>query len=581
MLAKLLNEEALQEIAGERSFDRGANYFADGNVIALEEKNGRIAAKVRGTHLYHVELWAAAEGLAFECDCPVGRDLVFCKHCVAVGLAWLDRRPQKAGASGRQTKRDLSDQQIRAHLMALDKNAVIELLMHEADCDAEFRDRLILKAAQRNGKPPDLAAFRGAIDKAIRHRGPVDYARMPEYTRKIEVVLDSLDDLLKRGHAAEVRELAERALEKTESAMEYVDDSDGLMGGILGRLEEMHLSACLVTKPDPSMLAEFLFEWEMKSHWDLFHGAAGVYEDVLGKKGLADYRKLAEAQWEKIHPLAPGEDDPERWGRRSRITHIMEILASQSGDLEALIAVKSRDLSDANCFLEIAQLYKAAGKHEAALEWAERGARTFPGNTYDGLRAFLIEEYHARSRHGEAIAIAWRSFQEQPELRMYRRLQESASRVKQWPECREKALAVLRENIARERARSPKNEWASFVPADHSPLVEIYLWEGDEETAWREAKSGGCHQTLWFRLAEVRGKDHPEDAIAVYTERLKSALRYAEPSAYRTAVEILRKIQKLTGRIGKERDFAALVQTVRVEHRLRRNLMKLLDAERW
>lgn len=453
--------------------------------------------------------------------------------------------------------------------------------MQEADCDSEFRDRLVLKAAQRNGKPPDLTAFRGAIDKAIRHRGPVDYARMPEYTRRIEVVLDSLDDLLKRGHAAEVRELTERALARMESAMEYVDDSNGFMGGILGRLEEMHLSACVVAKPDPSALAKFLFEWEITSDWDLFRGAAGVYEDVLGKKGLSEYRRLAEAMWAELRPLAPGENDPERYGRRRRITHIMETLAFQSGDLEALVSVKSRDLSDAYSFLEIAQLYKAAGKDEAALEWAERGARAFRANTDARLRAFLIEEYHRRSRHGEAIAIAWRSFQEWPELGAYQNLHKSACRAEQWPEWREKALALLREKIAKERGRSSKNEWASILSKDHSRLVEIYLWEGEEEAAWREAKTGGCHEALWFRLAEVRGKDHPEDAIAVYTEHLEPALRYAEQSAYKRAVEILSKIRNLTRRVGKERDFTTLVHTVRVQHRLRRNLMKLLDAEGW
>jgi uncharacterized Zn finger protein len=36
-----------------------------------------------------VRLWAE-DGLVFSCDCPLGLDGEFCKHCVAAGLAWLE-----------------------------------------------------------------------------------------------------------------------------------------------------------------------------------------------------------------------------------------------------------------------------------------------------------------------------------------------------------------------------------------------------------------------------------------------------------------------------------------------------------
>ncbi len=33
--------------------------------------------------------------------------------------------------------------------------------------------------------------------------------------------------------------------------MDRVDDSDGEMGGVLGRLQEVHLAACEAARPDP------------------------------------------------------------------------------------------------------------------------------------------------------------------------------------------------------------------------------------------------------------------------------------------------------------------------------------------
>jgi hypothetical protein len=219
-----------------------------------------------------------------------------------VGLAWLDRRKQNAGLPGRQTKREVCKEEIRAHLMAQDKSALVELVLNHADWDSEFHDRLALMTAEKGGKQPDLAAFRTAIDRAIRHRGFVEYGRMPQYARGIEAVVDSLENLLKHGHAEEARDLIERALQQMESAMNHVDDSDGFMGGILERLQELHLAACRAAKTDPSELAEFLFQWEVSSDWEIFLGAAQNYADVLGKAGLAQYRKLAEAEWAKVPP---------------------------------------------------------------------------------------------------------------------------------------------------------------------------------------------------------------------------------------------------------------------------------------
>jgi uncharacterized Zn finger protein len=581
MIADLLNEELLMNLAGERAFERGADYFADGHVTGLKEENSAIAARVRGKYYYRVEIWAEGEELRSECSCPVGQDGVFCKHCVAAGLAWLDRQKQEGGAIRRQTKRDITDEEIRAYLMTQDKNRLVELLISHAEWDSDFRDRLVLVRAQRGGKAPDVAAFRAAIDKAIRHRSYVEYGRMPEYARGIEAVVNSLGDLHKRGHANEARALTERALEQMESAMNDVDDSDGFMGGILEELQELHLSACRAAKPDPCAFAKFLFEWEIASDWEIFLGAAETYAEVLGKTGLTEYRKLAENEWAKVPSLTPEEKDPNRHGRRWRITRIMETLARQTGEVEALVAVKSRDLSQAFSFLDIADVYKAVGNDQAALEWAERGARAFPVNTHGRLREFLIEGYEKQGRHDEAIAIAWTSFREHPGLDAYQGLHHSALRAKQWPSWREKALALLRENIADKKMQPGKNQWGPPARTDHSRLVEIYLWERDIEEAWNEATAGGCHNALWFRLAEAREKDHPQDAIAVYTEQLKPVLQWARQSAYEQAVDILRKIRKLMVRIGKQAEFASLIESIRVQYKARRNLVKLLDAQGW
>src|SRR5258707_5731381 len=158
--ANLLNEESLLQLAGERTFERGEEYFADGHVIGLKEENGTISARVHGTYSYRVNLWAKDEDLAFQCNCPVGQDRAFCKHCVAVGLAWLERRNRKGELSDQPAKREMTHDDIRTYLMEQDKDALVRLLMHQAEWNSEFRDRLVLEMAHKGAKTPDLAIFR-------------------------------------------------------------------------------------------------------------------------------------------------------------------------------------------------------------------------------------------------------------------------------------------------------------------------------------------------------------------------------------------------------------------------------------
>src|ERR1039458_10381026 len=97
----------------------------------------------------------------------------------------------------------------------------------------------------------------------------------------------------------------------------------------LERFEQLHHSACKVLQPDPAGLAKFLLEREMASDWEVFYNGAETYADILGKSGLAAYRVLAEAEWEKIRPLSFAEERPERFGCRFRIGQIMERFADR------------------------------------------------------------------------------------------------------------------------------------------------------------------------------------------------------------------------------------------------------------
>jgi len=580
-LRTLLDRQALLRMAGTRSYERGEDYFVGGCVGSLIEHEGRISAKVFGTRQYRAKLWAEEDNLAYSCDCPIGVDGAFCKHCVAVGLAFMEQQRSGSSNAGKQSKPSLSIDDVREYLASQKKNFLVDMLMEQALEDDRLLQRLFMKAAKECPGGIDLSTYRRSIDQTVHPDEFVDYRGMYDYARNVCDVIDSVEELLKEGHAVEVIELAEHALAAVEEAMGSVDDSDGRMGGILERLQELHLEACRKARPDPEELARRLFEWELRSGWDTFHGAAETYAGVLGAKGLAVYRQLAEAEWKLVPALTSAGKDADSYGKRFRITSIMEALARLTGDVQAVVAVKERDLSSAYSYLQIAETYKQAGKHDLALEWAERGIAAFPQRPDSRLREFLAVEYHRRKRHDEAMALIWAEYSESPGLDRYRNLKSHADRIDRWPQWRERAVACLREQIAKWKKEAGRNSWGWTPRRDHSELVRIFLWEKNVEDAWLEAKEGGCSNDLWLELAAKIEKQRPGDALPIYQAQIEPTLNRKSNEAYLEAVVLLRKVRALMVLLAREAEFDAYLASVRAAHKPKRNFMKLLERTKW
>ena len=139
---------------------------------------------------------------------------------------------------------------------------------------------------------------------------------MPGYVRGIEETIDLLSGLYDEGQAVEVAGLAEYALAAAERALKHIDDSDGQMGDVIGRLEELYLDACRRAGTDPVALAQRLFKRELKSDWGVFDCAVVRYADVLGDAGLARYRALADERWGEGAATRPGEQSRSYSGTR-------------------------------------------------------------------------------------------------------------------------------------------------------------------------------------------------------------------------------------------------------------------------
>jgi uncharacterized Zn finger protein len=582
-LETLLTRDSLRNLAGDRSFQRGDDYFKRGCVKDLAIGWDRLSARVSGREAYYVDLWAEGEQLQSSCTCPLGMEGIFCKHCVAVGLTWLKNpevsAPQPSDRTSPQKPVTMND--VESFLERQEKAVLIQWMLDRARHDADWQQQLLLKVASQKTQGFNLTTFHNALRNAIEVDEFIDWNAVHDYANRINFVLDSIRDIVDYEPEAVV-ELCEMAIVMLERAFDSVDDSSGYLGAIFDDVQTLHYEACVMASPNPIALARRLFDLYINSGYGCFSGVVTGYADVLGAEGLAEYRSLAEQMWQTF-PDRTSRDKSEFNYKRSQVQSILETLAKETGDVEAIVAIKRRDLSSASTYLQIAQLYHQAGQDDRALEWAETGLKSFQGIDWQ-LWDFIVEAYHRRDRGAEAMALIWQAFEQGVSLRHYQLLKTHAGRVNEWEVWREKALAHIRSGL--ERAAEPTGRRTTGIGAyglerDRSILVEIFLWEGEDELAWQEATEGDCSKSLWLTLADRRKLTHPEEVLPIYQREVELLIQQTNNASYVSAINYLKIVRELMMKLDRQPEFHISIAQLQKTYKAKRNFIALLQKQGW
>ena len=170
------------------------------------------------------------------------------------------------------------------------------------------------------------------------------YRDVPAWAANVDAVLDTVSGLASGARAGLACELADHALDRIGQALEEIDNSDGHGMSLLECARDIHLAAVCQIKPEPIELARELFAREMADDYGIFDGAVRRYDDVLGVAGLAEYRRLASAAWEKTAPSGgrkAQQDDDDDSVDRHQVMRILDFFAERDGDVDARIALRA------------------------------------------------------------------------------------------------------------------------------------------------------------------------------------------------------------------------------------------------
>lgn len=566
-LSRVLTREKLEEQADPRSFERGVKYLHEQRVGHIRYHADRIAAPVQGKKKYQASLWPAGHALGHSCTCPVGTDGRLCKHCIALGLAWildsaLDGTKARRPVKERPDPLTMGD--VREYLDSLDKPALVRMLSELADSDDALYEKLEYRAMRSRAGSLEPKAVRAAITKATSPRRFIDWRHADDFAGRISVTAGLIRELLDTGRAADALHLTEHALHRVEDrVLGSIDDSSGCMGTVIAELQELHHDACQAARPEPVGLASRLFEWESSSDWGLFCRAAETYQDVLGDSGLAEYRRLAQAAWNRPGP------EPAFWLRLC-----METLARLSGDVDELAAVKTRTLDLPYSYLEVAEVYEEAGRREDARAWAEKGVKAFPDQVDDRLHEFLAGIYLEEKRTDDALELFWQMFAHDPDVRHFQRLGTATAPLGRWPESRRRALDFLKRLAEVPASRRSRYAESGRVIPDEA--VRILLLEDEVEAAWEMARILGCGRETRLELTGRHENAHPEEAILVYQGMAQRELETSYQPDYSLVVDLMTRTRRVMKRLGQQERFAQYVAEIRRAWRRKRNLMRLI-----
>lgn len=548
--------DALRKLAGAQAFARGNDYFAGGQVQLLAVELKRVLATVSGTEDYSVELTGRGEAMEGECSCPAFENSGFCKHMVAAALAANEAVGYAEADGGGSLSR------IRDYLKAKGVDALVEMLLEMAERDLALLRKLDMAAAATNADDKTLETrLRNALDSATSTDGFVSWREAASWAASVEDALDAIAGLASDARANIALKLAERAIDRIENAMNSIDDSGGHCGALLERARDIHLAAARTSRPCPVELAHDIFAREMQDGYDTFYRAAQRYAEVLGEDGLAEYRRLAAAAWEKLSPrVANAKEKYEYSSDYSRLTGILDFFAERDGDTDARIALRTKDLSRSWSYYQLAEFCLSHGRKQEALKWAEEGLWLFEDGRADERLLFFAVEFLCRDgREADAEAHLWRAFEKQPGLELYQRLDKLGGKP-----ARERAVTFLEARIAKEQG----SRW--HFPADL--LVEVLTREKRFDAAWTVVRQHGASMGVKETLATKSEASHPREALEIYAGRVAQLADAGNNPAYEEAARLVARMATLRNKA----EQAAYVVEIKARFGRKRNFMKLL-----
>lgn len=472
-----------------------------------------------------------------------------------------------------------NQQQVIDYLETLGAPALRKMLLEAAFNNAELWKRLLTQATA--AKRPGL----GVLEKTLRHsltpEGSFGWADDAGYADRVEDAVRLLDARIGDGDPA-LLELIEALIDLVERSVEQFHESSGLLDDAIRDLHRTHLDACAALHIPSEDVGRALFRRQLDDRWGYLPEIIDDYFELIGEAGQSAYWRVAFDAWEALPDLEVGDRSSSVSSRRHAIEALVEGKLAQGGDLNALILAKARNLSRSGRHLELAKLCREHGRLDDAIRWAEEGFEAFPVNESYPLESLLVELYRESGDHEKVEKVAWRRFERLAGCNAFFDLLEIGKLIGREGSLRERAFGLLWSRVEKQESESSKGgsfRRSALFGFERDHLVDIHREEGDVEAMWAVFCGGPVSVKLWQPVAAIRGKTHPDEAVALYRRLLPHVVEAEGPGArYDRAIEIVAAIRLLRLERGEVEKCEDELRSIRGEWKRKRNFMKRLEG---
>ncbi len=345
------------------------------------------------------------------------------------------------------------------------------------------------------------------------------YSGRREYSQAARGVAAIAEQILTDPDAQAARALVpqlRKAVDRVMRALQYLDDSSGVIGQDLRDLMEAYTRACCAAPSSPGPLAGWLvgLVWDGPG-WPEVRLAdfapLSVRRRLSRIADLVAERSPVQAGEPAAEPARDGHLDPEASHQEWAARYLREQLAELTGDVDHYVAVLAEYLGHTDRYRMIATALRDADRRTEAIDWARRGLAARPGDPHadrlrDLLVDLLIEDDDPDARGRAKIGLP------APSARHRRQaLHATATRVGLDPApATDWALDILQARVAQD-------------PRFTRDQVTVLLSAGRQDQGWSVARTHPeqLGEPQLVELPALRAATHPNDVIQPYQELIE------------------------------------------------------------
>lgn len=528
-----LNE--FEQIIDEIILKRGLSYFKNGYVTELSEiSNGEYEASVLGTEEYTVNLKVKNNIIVeHNCDCPYDMGPI-CKHIVA-SIFYLKQDELNLNQQNiplvKKKKRKTASQQLKEVLDKVSLQDLKEFIKEQSKMDRQFRNLFLSNFAHLNesqSKEFYQNQIKSVINSATDRHGFIGWHEMKYLEQGIDPIITIAEKQLESRNYLNVIYICTALMEEMTEAIQFSDDSNGSIGGIIDSSYEMLYDIASKNISDDIKTELFnycitAFEKRLFDGWDWHTGILNIAYEITDNENEADIiikcLDTVNGEYERERAQSFKLDIISKYKDKKEVQKFIDrhITNSSIRNAEIEKSIKNKDFE------------KAIKLCKGGIEYDKKDKPGLVKNWYNWLLKI------AQSQNNKSKIIEYSRFlfidNFHPEQDYYQLLKQEIEPNK-WKDFLEEIIKEI----------TPKGGWR------YDELVrKIYINEKWWDRLFFLLKENTSLENI-ENNEKYLSKDYSQELIQLYSDRLvKYVERFMGRNHYQTACRYLRRMKKLGG----------------------------------